>query len=346
MSSSVSVIIPTYNRLNLLREAIESVRRQTIQDIEIVVVDDGSDESVSDRISAHGGKMRFARQENRGLNAARNVGLGMACGDFIALLDDDDLWLPFKTELQLAVMDRFPEAAFVFSDFTIFDEKGIKALKGLSTWNDFPASWRVGLEYSQSGREMGLPSAPDGEDYRIFLGKIYHPLLYEPYVLPSTALVRRRAIQGDAPFPEDNIHCGDWQFFAELTRNAPCVFVSLPTAMNRSHGDAVRLTRKSPRIRTLDRLKMISQVWRSDREFMAMHGAEVYGAEREVLQRLALLCVTEGRRDEAIEYLERWRRLPSGRLGMRGRLLFLAAHIPGGSRLAQLIGRMRILLNS
>ena len=112
MNTCVSVIIPTYNRLYLLGQAIDSVRRQTIPGIEIVVVDDGSDESVADKIQKFDSSILFARQENLGLNAARNLGLKMARGDYIALLDDDDLWLPFKTEFQLAVMDRFPEVCF------------------------------------------------------------------------------------------------------------------------------------------------------------------------------------------------------------------------------------------
>ena len=254
----------------------------------------------------------FARQENLGLNAARNLGLKMARGDLIALLDDDDLWLPFKTELQIAVMDRFPEVSFVFSDFTIFDESGIKADKGLYTYNNSPAAWVFDQGYNISALEMSLPLPPDGHDYRILIGKFYRQLLHGPYVLPSTALIRRTAIQEEAPFPVDNIHCGDWQFFAKLAKNGSCAFLTLATAMNRSHGDSVRLTRKSPIIRIRDRISLIEQVWKSDAAFMREHNSEVSKVEAEQLKSLSLMCLLENRKEEAIEWLERWRRLPSG----------------------------------
>jgi glycosyltransferase involved in cell wall biosynthesis len=341
MRSSVSVIIPTLNRYDLLAQAIESVCNQSVPGIEIVVVDDGSIDGTEERIRSFGGRIRFVRQKHAGLNAARNSGLKIAKGDFIALLDDDDLWLPFKTELQLAVMDRFPEVAFTFSDFSIFDEKGIKASRGLATWNSFPRSWKVGPVFNRSAREIGLPLVPDGSDYEVWLGRLYHELLYDPYVLPSTALVRRTAFEGDTPFPVSNIHCGDWQFFAELSRSHFCAFMSLPTTLNRSHGDGVRLTRKSPMIRTRDRISLIDQVWKADAAFMGEHGSEVSRVEAEHLKKLALMCLFENRRAEAIEWLERWRRLPSGSKDIKRWLFNFAAYFPLTPHSLRLLRRIK-----
>jgi glycosyltransferase involved in cell wall biosynthesis len=314
--------------MHLLCQAIESVRSQTVQGIEIVVVDDGSDVPVADKIQNIGSQIFLACQKNSGLNTARNIGLRIAHGDFIALLDDDDLWLPFKTELQLNVLKRFHEAAFVFSDFAIFDENGVKAPQGLSTWCSFPESWKYGLEFNGSALELGLPLPPDGSDYRVYFGRIYHELLFDPLVLPSTALIRRTVIQEDAPFPADNIHCGDWQFFAKLSRNFPCVYISLATTLNRSHGDAVRLTRKSPIIRIRDRISLIEQVWKSDDAFMCAHCSEVKRVEAEQLKRLSLMCLLENRKTEAIEYLDRCKRLPSASMDIKWWILNLAARFP------------------
>jgi protein-tyrosine-phosphatase/glycosyltransferase involved in cell wall biosynthesis len=340
MRPTVSVIIPTYNRPHLLVQAIESVRRQSVAGIEIVVVDDGSERPVEPAIPTHDELLRVLRQENRGLNAARNVGLAAARGEFIALLDDDDLWLPWKTEIQVAAMRRFPEAAFIFSDFTIFDAQGIKAQRGLTTWNDFPASWQIGRQSDGSARDMGLPLPSDGSDYRVMIGNIYRQSLHEPYVLPSTALVRRAAISGSAPFPAYNTHCGDWQFFALLAQSASCIFLTVPTAMNRSHDDAVRLTRKSPLIRMRDRLNLINDVWRSDKKFMDAHGVEVEKVEGELFSKMALFCLFEDRLQEARDYLSRWRSLPSATLGAKGLVLLLAAHLPWGPMLLRWLREM------
>lgn len=339
MQYNLSVIIPTYNRADLLVEAVRSVRQQTVQGIEIIVVDDGSTTPVANRLKDFKG-ICLVRQENCGLSAARNAGLKRAGGDFIALLDDDDLWLPFKTEVQIAALERFPEAAYVFSDFSIFDQRGVKALHGLSTWNDFPWSWQIGLEFRQSAQELGLPMQPDGGDYLVWVGSIYHQMLYEPYVLPSTALIRRNAIAGEAPFP---VHCGDWHLFAEMTRNAPCVFLALPTIMNRSHEDSVRLTRKSPIIRLQDRLRLIEHLWRADDAFMETYKHEVDRVESELLSKLALSCLLEDRRAEALDFLARRRKHSGAPMGVKDWLLYLGARLPCSPRLLRTLRRVKSL---
>jgi len=340
MPCKLSVIIPTYNRADLLVEAVRSVRRQTVQGIEIIVVDDGSTTPVAKRLKGFK-DICVVRQENCGLSAARNAGLKKASGDFIALLDDDDLWLPFKSEVQIAALERFPKAAYVFSDFSIFDQRGVKALHGLSTWNDFPRTWVTGLEFRQSARELGLPMPPDGNDYLVWVGSIYHQMLYEPYVLPSTALIRRNAIAGETPFP---VHCGDWHLFAEMTRNAPCVFLALPTVMNRSHEDSVRLTRKSPIIRLQDRLRLIEHLWRADDGFIETNGYEVNRVEGKLLSRLALLCLLEDRRAEALDFLARRRKLSGSPMGMKDWLLYLGARLPCSPRLLRTLRRVKSLV--
>jgi hypothetical protein len=90
-----SVIIPTFNRANLLREALESVERQEFQDIEIIVVDDGSTDNLSPVIDEFQDRVTFIRQDNAGPGPARNRGAQAARGDYLAFLDSDDLWFPW-----------------------------------------------------------------------------------------------------------------------------------------------------------------------------------------------------------------------------------------------------------
>lgn len=105
---SVSVVIPYYNRPDVIGRAIGSVRRQSFSDWELIVVDDGSDEpSRLDSASAPDPRIRYIRHErNRGVSAARNTGVEASRGRFVAFLDSDDEWLPKKLESQLkAVFD-------------------------------------------------------------------------------------------------------------------------------------------------------------------------------------------------------------------------------------------------
>ncbi len=116
-SPRVSVIIPTYNRAHLIDRALSSVFRQTIQDFEILVIDDASTddtEAVVRRIAD--ARVRYIRHSaNKKAAAARNTGVASAQGVYVAFLDSDDEWLPNKLEVQLAVFERSPDTQIVYS---------------------------------------------------------------------------------------------------------------------------------------------------------------------------------------------------------------------------------------
>lgn len=102
----VSAIIPTYNRANIVCEAVDSVLQQTYSNIELIVVDDGSTDATLDRLARYGDRIRVVSQSNAGASAARNRGIAIANGELIAFLDSDDLWLPTKIARQVALLDK------------------------------------------------------------------------------------------------------------------------------------------------------------------------------------------------------------------------------------------------
>ena len=107
----VSVIIPTQNRAEFLRAAIQSVLKQTFQDFEIIVVDDASEDHTSAVMQAFGddSRIQYIRHEvKKGQGITRNDGIGRALGEYIALLDDDDEWLPEKLGKQVRLLDNSP----------------------------------------------------------------------------------------------------------------------------------------------------------------------------------------------------------------------------------------------
>jgi glycosyltransferase involved in cell wall biosynthesis len=106
----VSVIIPTYNRGWIVKEAIDSVLEQDFDDYELIVVDDGSGDDTPAILSAYGNKITVLRQSNKGVSAARNHGIEAASGQLIAFLDSDDLWLPRKLSAQIKFFKAHPEA--------------------------------------------------------------------------------------------------------------------------------------------------------------------------------------------------------------------------------------------
>ena len=107
----VSVIIPTYNRADLVRQALASVKAQTYRDFEIVVVDDGGTDGTCEALSAWREIRVLRHAHRRGVSAARNTGIDAARGEWLAFLDSDDLWLPDKLARQIFWLEGSPGVA-------------------------------------------------------------------------------------------------------------------------------------------------------------------------------------------------------------------------------------------
>ncbi|WP_165364220.1 glycosyltransferase [Sporolactobacillus sp. Y61] len=122
--TEISVIIPTYNRGAFTVAAVKSVLAQSYSDYEIIVVDDGSTDDTRDLLKAFGDKIRYIYQENKGPSAARNAGIRLARGNYIALCDSDDRFLPDKLEKQMAFIHEHPECRFLYSWYYNVNEKG------------------------------------------------------------------------------------------------------------------------------------------------------------------------------------------------------------------------------
>ena len=102
----VSVVIPTYNRASVICRTIDNVLDQTYPNIEIIIVDDGSVDNTQEELQKYRNRIRVIRQANAGPSAARNRGIEAALGEFVALQDSDDLWLPTKLERQVSLFQR------------------------------------------------------------------------------------------------------------------------------------------------------------------------------------------------------------------------------------------------
>jgi glycosyltransferase involved in cell wall biosynthesis len=169
----VSVVIPTYDRADLLREAVESVLAQTLPASEIVVVDDGSVDHtprVVDDLRKQGAPLVYMQgphTNNRG--ESRNRGVAAASCALIAFLDSDDLWRPRRLERQLDALDLAPDAGFAFCNVQHFGDSGLR----------------------------GGPCLPEQVD---FSGRILGEILEEPRAVSSTLLVRREAFENVGGF--------------------------------------------------------------------------------------------------------------------------------------------------
>lgn len=183
----VTVVIPVYNGAHLLPGCIESVFGQTVPPREIIVVDDGSSDNVQEVAARYGSAVRFICQNNGGSGAARNTGVQIARCRWIALLDQDDRWLPRKLELQLACAASYPSAALIYCDALL-----------------------SGPYRPKSGTFL--------EGRTPFQGWVFDQLLEWCFVLPSMSMVRKDALLEVGGFNSKLRGVDDYDLWLRLAR--------------------------------------------------------------------------------------------------------------------------------
>lgn len=180
---SVSVIIPTYNRSAFLRSALESVTSQSYPIKEILVIDDGSTDQTVENLTPNFKSVIFIRQENQGVSAARNTGIKKATGEWIALLDSDDLWTVGKIEKQIAHLRQNPK---------------IKACHS-------------GEEWVRNGNPVKVPTRLNKSNDGLFSRSLDRCI-----ICPSSILIHRSVFKKIGIFDEDLPLCEDYDFWIRL----------------------------------------------------------------------------------------------------------------------------------
>ncbi len=201
----ISVVIPAYNCAAFLPAAIESVLAQTYTGAEIIVVDDGSTDGTGVVLAAYRDRVTVLVQENRGLPAARNAGVRAANGEFIALLDADDSWLPEKLEAQMPHFSDL-QVGIVYTDFAVQYADG-----------RFQESYLV-----------NRPLAGDGY--------VLEAYIQSRFLFPSTMVLRRECLEGTGLFDEEMLACEDIELFARICARWKVALVRRPL-MIRNEGD-------------------------------------------------------------------------------------------------------------
>ena len=198
----VSVVIATYNMGHYLTQAVESVLSQSYPHIEIQIVDDGSTDNTAElaRRWAGDGRVRVHTQSNAGQARAKNKGVELSRGHFVAFLDADDVWLPGKLERQLSLFQGRPEIGVVYSDYECMDGEGRPLPKGATPMR---RGWVSG------------------------------PLLIENFVCYSAGVVRRQSLERDGAFDESLGMGIDYDLWLRLSARYQFDFVPAATVRYR-----------------------------------------------------------------------------------------------------------------
>jgi len=133
----ISVVIPAYNCDRYVAQAVESVLHQTYSSVEIIVIDDGSQDNTRQVLQPYSAQIRYVYQDNQGVSVARNHGINLARGEFVAFLDADDVFLPDKLAVQLAVFEANPKLGIVHSGWRRINQQG-ETLMDVQPWETVP----------------------------------------------------------------------------------------------------------------------------------------------------------------------------------------------------------------
>lgn len=188
MKTGVTALVPTFNRSNFLKEALLSLLKQTMLPDEIIVIDDGSIDDTARVVASFGSQVKYIHKANGGKSSALNLGLEHASGDFIYILDDDDIAADDAIERMTEVLQKNPEYGFVYGEFDVFTT-------------------------SDSGAISIETRAQPPSDEELYLALMHHNRI----VVPSM-LVRKTCYEHVGPFDEAFVRSQDYEMLLRLVR--------------------------------------------------------------------------------------------------------------------------------
>lgn len=216
---TISLVIPTYNRGHLIAETIDSALAQVRPFLEIIVVDDGSQDDTAAVLANYAGRVQLLSGPNGGVQLARNRGVKAARGEFIALCDSDDLLEPSYVGTMQAWLQAHPECNSIYSNFTTFDERGVHAEK----FSSAPSGFFDGAQ--RSG------------DFLYRLPDLYQRILAFQPLFPSGNVIRRSLYLelGGYDSRFNGIGAEDFEFALRLVEAGETALCTIPCIRIRRH---------------------------------------------------------------------------------------------------------------
>ncbi|MBW7989181.1 MAG: glycosyltransferase [Planctomycetes bacterium] len=209
MSRKISINLCCYNSEKYLKETLDSIVNQTYKDWELIIINDGScdsTESIIDHYIKQGYPIVYKYQENQGLSSSRNEAIRLSCGDYIAFIDHDDMWLPHKLETQLRYLQTHPECGFLYSNAYVLQDKKQRLIFSMQT------------------------TMPEGSVFRTFL--VRYPVNMQTVVIKKTLLDNM-----DHWFDKKLDLSEEYDFFLRFLHNVQAGYQREPLIMYRLHSN-------------------------------------------------------------------------------------------------------------
>lgn len=237
--TGVSVVVPTYNGASLLSDAVRSILTQTVPPREVLVVDDGSTDDTAAVCATFPAPVRYIRQPNAGVSAARNRGMAEACGDWIALADADDVWLPTKLEVQLAAVDAAGGCRWSLTNCEVVDGRGALVSGSQGFVRVFPLFREQRTTPDQLfGRVLARLDVQAARSvHRVYAGDAFPLLFLGNFALPSSLMIHRSLAREAGGFDERFRLAEETEYCHRLAAASPVAVVQSPLVRYRTGQD-------------------------------------------------------------------------------------------------------------
>ncbi len=319
--SAVSVIIPTYNRAQLVVRAIKSVLAQLRADDEVLIIDDGSTDDTSAVVAQFGAVVRYIKTANAGAGAARNRGLDEATRPFVTFLDSDDEWLPNHLELLRQVMSARPELLYCFTNFRTEFRDGSTQPFALETQEHRELDWNqiVGVARLLSTTIQLPDNVADCPCHEC--DNLYVSQLRTNYMSVDTLMVRRSLSNPRIRFAEDTSTAEEWEFTSRFAGSGRGGYLHCESVLVHQHSGR-QLTDLDMLELATSRITILQRVWGADPEFLARHGDYYFQRLREEREYRAGRLILRGETAAARAELKKLESPPAS--------LYLLSRLPGG----------------
>lgn len=320
MSNLFSIIIPTYNRKDKLIRCIKSVLANQNANYEIIVIDDGSTDTTKEVVTGRYPQIRYYYQENKGVSCARNKGMELTKGDYIAFLDSDDLWYPLRFDIIQRAFDMLPDdVGLVFNDMDkVVSEKG----DGKSfADNYFGAGTR-----SRAGKlKHSLRISHMKKSVNVLYGHFFNTLLEQNIIQPSCAVIKRDVYEKVGGFRKDFFVAEDSEYFLRISKSFQIGYIPLILTSLEVPDNELSLSKNSNNIyKVKNTIKFIHEYYLNENNSVLKKKLQLRLAELHTL--LGYHYLTVFKKNEAIKCcMTSFRIYP---FYYKAYLTFLAALIP------------------
>lgn len=285
----VSVVVPTYKRAPYLARCIDSVIAQTWSDWELIIVDGQSGDGTAELVRSYqprlGDRLVFIEQENQGCCIARNTAINAARGEFVALLDSDDEFLPAKLQRQMELFKLCPDLGLVYCDYAYID------LEGRRHDSAFNEVWT---------EARGMRCESVAQRHFVCPNNLFDHLIRQYFIATIVGVVRRDVLADDIRFlPNDQYGC-EWLFYLEIARRTRAGYVDEPLCLHHWVGGS--LSRTSPTRNLVYHRRLLHIIMDRFSDMSAAAWATVECQLRDTCRQLGLMSFKQAEYAAAADY--------------------------------------------